>query len=104
MTSIYICAPYDNAFSTQHNIQTALNASRKIWATGALPITPHIYFHQFITPDTPRETILNACLKLLASADKLLLLTPDTITPGMQLELDFAARHNIPIIYPKDIP
>ena len=50
---IYVCSPY--AWNTNYNMENARKYSRFIILSGYIPITPHIYFTQFLSDDIPKE-------------------------------------------------
>ena len=50
---VYICSPY--AGDTEKNTENARKYSRFAVDMHCLPITPHIYFTQFMNDDVPEE-------------------------------------------------
>ena len=97
----YVCSPFRG--DAERNAERAREYSRKIFEAGYCPITPHIYFPQFLSDDNPKEreagidmgiALLPQCCALVVCGDKL--------TIGMKLEIAAANRLGIPI-YSKDI-
>ena len=50
---VYICSPYSG--DTERNIENAKKYSRFAVDRNYLPITPHIYFTQFMDDEIPEE-------------------------------------------------
>ena len=53
MKKIFICSPLRG--NIKENIEKAKEYSREVMSAGHLPITPHIYFTQFLNDDDPKE-------------------------------------------------
>lgn len=74
--------------------------ARKAVLEGAIPIVPHLYFTQFLDDNKPEEQELGICmgLILLRECDEMWV-CGECISSGMETELDFATKHDIPIKY-----
>ncbi len=53
MKRIFICSPLRG--NIKENIEKAKEYSREVVLAGHIPITPHIYFTQFLNDDDPKE-------------------------------------------------
>ncbi len=95
---VYICSPY--AGDTVTNIENARKYSRFAVDNHCLPITPHIYFTQFMNDDIPeeRDTALFMNIILLSKCAELWVFG-SYISSGMKAEIDRAKRKHIPIRY-----
>jgi len=56
MKKIFVCSPYRG--NVKENIKKAKQYSRDIALNGDIPITPHIYFTQFLDDNNPKEVKL----------------------------------------------
>ena len=95
---VYICSPY--AGDTEKNTENARKYSRFAVDMHCLPITPHIYFTQFMNDDISeeRDTALFMNIILLSKCAELWVFG-SYISPGMKAEIDRAKRKHIPIRY-----
>ena len=75
---VYICSPYSG--DTEKNIENARKYSRFAVDRHCLPITPHIYFTQFMDDDIPEErdtavfmnwVLMSKCVDLRVFGDKI---------------------------------
>lgn len=53
MRKIYVCSPLSGDYG--NNIEKAKNYSRLVVLRGFIPVTPHIYFTQFLDDSNPGE-------------------------------------------------
>jgi len=53
MKKIFICSPLRG--DIKNNIEKAKEYSREVALQGDIPITPHIYFPQFLDDNNPKE-------------------------------------------------
>ena len=97
---VYICSPY--AGDTNHNIENARKYSRYAVDSACIPITPHIYFTQFMDDCDPKErkTALFMNSVLLSKCDELWVFG-DTYSDGMKREIKWAKHRKIHIRYMK---
>ena len=95
---VYICSPYRG--DTNQNIEKAQKYSRFAVDQHYLPITPHIYFTQFMddTITEERETALFMNFVLMSKCAELWVFG-DEITKGMQVEINRAKRKYMKIRY-----
>lgn len=97
ITKVYICSPYKSRGNVEDNQDAARLYSRKAIEQFKLPITPHIYFTQFLDDEKifERAIGLNLGIKLLKSCDEVWVF--GEITGGMVKEVEVAKENRIPI-------
>lgn len=95
---VYICSPYSG--DIEGNTENARRYSRFAVDQHCLPITPHIYFTQFMNDTIPdeRETALFMNLVLMSKCAELWVFG-DVISKGMKAEIDRAKRKHMKIRY-----
>ena len=95
---VYICSPYSG--DTERNVENAKRYSRFAVDQHCLPITPHIYFTQFMNDNIPEErdtaifmnwVLMSKCVELWVFGD--------TVSSGMKAEIDRAKRKHMKIRY-----
>ncbi|WP_024860247.1 DUF4406 domain-containing protein [Ruminococcus flavefaciens] len=95
---VYICSPYSG--DTERNVEKAKRYSRFAVDRHYLPITPHIYFTQFMDDNIPEErdtaifmnwVLMSKCVELWVFGEY--------ISPGMKAEIDRAKRKHMKIRY-----
>ena len=95
---VYICSPYSG--DTERNVENARRYSRFAVDRHYLPITPHIYFTQFMDDNVPEErntaifmnwVLMSKCVELWVFGE--------TISSGMKAEIDRAKRKKMKIRY-----
>lgn len=93
---VYICSPY--AGEVEENTENARRYSRFAVDSGAIPLTPHLLFPQFLSDNTERElamvmnkTLMGKCREVWVFGDKR--------TPGMVSEIARAKRRRMKIRY-----
>lgn len=95
---VYICSPY--AGNTNQNIENARKYSRFAVDKHFLPITPHIYFTQFMDDTLPEERDLAIFMNwVLMSKCAELWVFGSVISAGMKAEIDRAKRKHMKIRY-----
>lgn len=95
---VYICSPYSG--DTEKNMENARKYSRFAVDSNCLPITPHIYFIQFMNDDIPEERATAFFMnRVLMSKCAELWVFGDTISSGMKAEISLAKRKHIRIRY-----
>lgn len=90
----YVCSPLRG--DTSANMAQAREYSRQVFEAGYCPITPHIFFPQFLKDDIPAER--EAGMKMgesLLPLCRVLVVCGDTISEGMKQEI--AAAQNLGI-------
>ena len=95
---VYICSPYSG--DIERNTENARRYSRFAVDQHCLPITPHIYFTQFMNDTIPdeREAALFMNLVLTSKCAELWVFG-DVISKGMKAEIDRAKRKHMKIRY-----
>ena len=85
MKKIFICSPLRG--NIEENIERAKGYSREVVLAGHIPITPHIYFTQFLNDDDPKEREIGMKMgrKLLETCDEMWIYGEPT--EGMLLEI-----------------
>lgn len=95
---VYICSPYSG--DTEKNVVNACRYSRFAVDRHCLPITPHIYFTQFMDDNVPEErntaifmnwVLMSKCVELWVFGE--------TISSGMKAEIERAKRKKMKIRY-----
>ena len=95
---VYICSPYSG--DTEKNTANARRYSRFAVDCHYLPITPHIYFTQFMDDNIPEErdtaifmnwVLMSKCVELWVFGEY--------ISPGMKAEIERAKRKHMKIRY-----
>ena len=96
---VYICSPYSHG-CININIENARKYSRFAVDRHYMPITPHIYFAQFMddTVFEERETALFMNFVLMSKCAELWVFG-DIISKGMQTEIERAERKHMKIRY-----
>lgn len=100
MRKVYVCSPLRGDY--KQNIENAKAFSKIVVERGYLPITPHIYFTQFMddTDATERILAIKMNIELLSICDELWIFG-DKISKGMESEILLAERLHIPMKYIK---
>ena len=95
---VYICSPYSG--DIERNTENARRYSRFAVDQHCLPISPHIYFTQFMNDNIPdeRETALFMNLVLMSKCAELWVFG-ETVSRGMAMEIEKAKRKGQPIRY-----
>ena len=95
---VYICSLYSG--DIERNTENARRYSRFAVDQHCLPITPHIYFTQFMNDTIPDEceTALFMNLVLMSKCTELWVFG-DVISKGMKAEIDRAKRKHMKIRY-----
>ena len=95
---VYICSPYSG--DTERNVENAKRYSRFAVDRHYLPITPHIYFTQFMDDNIPeeRDTAIFMDLVLMSKCVELWVFG-ETISSGMKTEIERAKRKHMKIRY-----
>lgn len=101
---VYIAAPYSG--DVQANVDYAKKAALYAIKSGATPIVPHLLYPAILDDNVPgeRELGISLDLNLLAVCDQLWLFVHNGVTPGMQVELDYAIDHGIQVERFPEIP
>ena len=96
---VYICSAYSSRGDIETNITNAKCYSRMAIEQFKLPITPHIYFTQFLDDSKifERTIGINLGLEALKKCDEVWVF--GEITGGMEKEVETARALRIPIKY-----
>ena len=96
---VYICSPYSQG-CINDNIENARRYSRFAVDSHCIPITPHIYFTQFMRDEISdeRKTAMFMNMVLLGRCEELWVFG-DVISKGMQAEIRRAKRKYMKIRY-----
>ena len=95
---VYVCSPFSG--DVEVNIENARRYSRFAVDSGCIPITPHLFFPQFMNDEDPAERTLAIIMDLiLLSKCTEIWVFGDTISNGMSKEIEKAKRKNMPIRY-----
>ena len=88
---VYICSPFAGDIKT--NVMKARRYSRFAVKQGYIPITPHLFFPQFLNDNDPdeRELGLVMGMVLMAKCTEVWVFGTD-YSPGMQAEIHEARR------------
>jgi hypothetical protein len=97
MKKVFICSALRG--DVENNIKKAKEYSRQAVLEGYLPITPHIYFTQFLNDDIieERNTGIKMGIDLLKGCDEIWVY--GEITIGMAEEIQIAKERKITITY-----
>ena len=97
---IFICSPYraDSPVDVHLNLNRALHAARYAALQNHIPVTPHLYFPQFLSDANDRERNLGLRYGWyeLQSCSEVWVCGP-RVSEGMQSEIDWANMHGIPV-------
>ena len=95
---IYVCSKYKG--NVEKNTEQAIEYCRAVYKEGFIPIAPHLYLPRFLNDNDPieRKQALELGLQALKHCDEIWVFDSD-ISSGMQMEIDFAEKHHIPITY-----
>ena len=93
---VYICSPY--AGDTEGNTHQARLYSRYAALRGAIPVTPHLLYPQFLQEDVreERELGIRCGMTLLSLCDEIWVFG-DRISKGMAAEIEYAKEAYIPV-------
>ncbi|MTI71063.1 MAG: DUF4406 domain-containing protein [Firmicutes bacterium] len=86
---IYVCSPLRG--DIKRNIDRAKGYSRFVYSEGGIPMTPHLYFTQFLDDEIPeeRKAGLEMGLELLSKCSDLWAFG-ERISEGMATEIEIA--------------
>lgn len=98
---VYICSRYSG--NIEANCKSAIRYSRFAVAMGYIPITPHLFFTQFLDDDIPEERELGMFFgNVLMSKCSEVWVFGSTISSGMNSEIERAKRKKYTIRYFSD--
>lgn len=93
---VYICSPLSG--DVEANTEKARAFCRYALEQGQIPLAPHLLFPQFMNDDVPaeRELAIFMDVVLLGKCSELWVLG-ETVSAGMQTEIDVAKKRRQPI-------
>ena len=96
---VHICSAYSapTAEGIELNQYKAQFYSRVAVDKGYLPIAPHLLLPQFMDEATERDHALKLSCILISKCDELWAI--GEISPGMEVEIEYAKEHNKAIRY-----
>lgn len=98
MDIVFICSPYKG--DIELNTMRAIRYCHFAYTCNKVPIAPHLNFPQFLDEKIheEREAGIKMGLEILKKANELWCFGK-TLTEGMEMELKYAIKNNIPIKY-----
>jgi hypothetical protein len=101
-TLVYVAGPYTDMHPAgiERNIKKAEEASIRLVRAGFDVITPHkntAGYEKYA--DITYEYWLDMCLNILARCDMLYVMKGSRLSRGVGMEVEFARKHNIGIIF-----
>lgn len=99
MDKVYISSPYRGNEAV--NLEKARWYSRFAAEQGVIPVTPHIYFTQFLRDSVPeeRDMAMRMNKQLLMECREIWVFQGYGTSPGMQQEIRWANEAGMPIRY-----
>jgi len=95
---VYICSPY--AENIDRNVANAQRYSRFAVDSGCLPITPHLYFPQFLDDNNKHDRRIAMLMnRILIGNCSEVWVFGDRFTQGMEAEIRMANEKKMPIRY-----
>ena len=97
MRKVYICSPYASKGNIHENVERAKKYSRKAVENMCIPVTPHIYFTQFMNDEVPieRAIALNIGRELVRECDEIWVF--GEAAGGMVAEIELAKEIKLPM-------
>ena len=93
---VYVCSKYSG--DIKGNTKKARMYSRFVVDQGGIPVAPHLLFPQFMDESTERDLAIFMDIALLSKCKELWVFGSE-ISNGMQIEIDWATKHNRTIKY-----
>ena len=93
---VYVASAYSDGIITE-NIKKAREYSRREVEKGNIPITPHLYFPQFLDEKTERDKAMGMNKELFGLCEELHVY--GRITAGIKQEIEWAKELGISIKY-----
>ena len=94
---VYICAPLRG--DVQKNIEFARQKAREVFASGDIPVCPHLMFPPVADPNDPAQdqAVRDMGLRLVESCQQVNVYGPEW-TDGMWAEINHATKLGIPVM------
>ena len=100
MKKIYIASPYTKG-RTSENVHESMKAFDLLMQAGFAPFSPLLsHFQDISFPGHSYDAWLNLDIEWLSVCDALVRLPGES--PGADIEVAYAIRHNIPVFYGLD--
>lgn len=103
---IFVCSPArgDRPYTTakyNRNLKAAARYSRTVVDEGHIPITPHLYFREFMDDHIPeeREKGMEMSRQLLERCDEVWVFDENGTSDGMRGEIELASQLGKPVKY-----
>lgn len=103
---VFVCSPLrgERPYTTakyNRNLRRAAEYSRRVAAEGHIPITPHLYFSNFMDDQKPedRKRSQEMGQELLRLCDEVWVFDENGTSEGMRAEIEQASREGKPIRY-----
>ena len=103
---VFVCSPLrgERPYTTakyNRNLRRAAEYSRRVAAEGHIPITPHLYFSNFMDDQKPedRKRVQEMGQELLRLCDEVWVFDENGTSEGMRAEIEQASRDGKPIRY-----
>ena len=95
---VYVCSPFSGEI--EKNVENARRFSRFAVDAGCIPITPHLFFPQFLNDEKPEERELGLFMGIvLLSKCEELWVFGSKISKGMNAEIEKAKRKGQKVRY-----
>jgi dienelactone hydrolase len=97
---VYVAGAYraKDIATTVKNIEKARRVAATLWRQGYAVICPHSNSGLMDSNDIPEQTWLDGYLEILSRCDMLVVVPGWEQSQGTRGEIDFAQKHNIPIV------
>ncbi len=101
---VYVCSPF--AGNIERNIQMAIRYCQYVIDKKKQPVASHLLYPQILNDGNEREREMGLAfgLSLLSVCTELWVFetTPGVVSPGMKMEIEYAKRHKIPVVFVND--
>lgn len=103
MKKIFVCSRLRGKTPEeyQQNVEVVKSLCRIVAMLGNIPIAPHAYFPNFLSDhnESERKLGIDMGLELLQTCDEIWVFDFNGVSEGMQLEIDYATKRQIPLRY-----
>ena len=97
---VFVCSPYSG--NIKENTRIAAEICKVIYSkTTFLPVAPHLYFPQFLDDNVQadRDAGIKYGLELMDKCEAVIAVCDNrTVSAGMKKELEYAEKHNKPVV------
>lgn len=98
---VYVSSPMsaETADKVEANLEFARRASRYCALCGRIPVTPHLYFTQFLREEVKTERLLGQKMgQCIMPSCSEVWVCGDTVSDGMRAEIALARKLDIPVV------